>query len=108
MRICLVYDCLYPFTVGGAERWYRNLGERLAAEGHQVTMLTLRQWPRGEHPDLGAVRVVEAGPPRLLARVPGGAGRHGGMGGPAPLRAGAPGGFRLLPPARAASAGGGA
>ena len=26
MRICLVYDCLFPHTVGGAERWYRNLG----------------------------------------------------------------------------------
>ena len=31
VRICLVYDCLYPHTVGGAERWYRNLAERLAA-----------------------------------------------------------------------------
>ena len=27
-----------------AERWYRNLAERLAAEGHEVTYLTLRQW----------------------------------------------------------------
>ena len=44
MRVCLVYDCLYPWTIGGAERWYRNLGERLAFEGHQVTYLTLRQW----------------------------------------------------------------
>ena len=25
VRICIVYDCLYPHTVGGAERWYRNL-----------------------------------------------------------------------------------
>jgi hypothetical protein len=48
MRICLVYDCLYPHTVGGAERWYRDVAERLAAEGHEVTYLTLRQWPRGE------------------------------------------------------------
>ncbi len=31
MRVCLVYDCLFPHTVGGAERWYRNLAERLAA-----------------------------------------------------------------------------
>jgi glycosyltransferase involved in cell wall biosynthesis len=44
MRIALVYDCLYPHTVGGAERWYRNLGERLAAAGHEVTYLTRRQW----------------------------------------------------------------
>ena len=48
MRICLVYDCLFPYTVGGAERWYRNLAQRLAADGHEVTYLTLRQWPRGE------------------------------------------------------------
>ena len=50
MRICVVYDCLFPYTVGGAERWYRNLAERLAAEGHEVTYLTLRQWERGEAP----------------------------------------------------------
>jgi glycosyltransferase involved in cell wall biosynthesis len=66
MRICVVYDCLYPFTVGGAERWYRNLAERLAAEGHEVTYLTLRQWDRREHVDLGAVRVVSAGPRMAL------------------------------------------
>lgn len=63
MRVCLIYDCLYPYTVGGAERWYRNLAERLAAEGHEVTYLTLRQWERGERLDLDPrVRVVEAGP----------------------------------------------
>ena len=67
MRICIVYDCLYPYTVGGAERWYRNLAERLAAEGHEVTYLTLRQWRRGEHAEAGAgVRVVTAGPRMAL------------------------------------------
>ena len=44
VRICLVYDCLYPYTVGGAERWYRELAERLAHDGHDVTYLTMRQW----------------------------------------------------------------
>jgi glycosyltransferase involved in cell wall biosynthesis len=62
VRICLIYDCLYPYTVGGAERWYRNLAERLAADGHQVTMLTLRQWPRGERADVPGVDVVAVGP----------------------------------------------
>jgi glycosyltransferase involved in cell wall biosynthesis len=63
MRICIVYDCLFPYTVGGAERWYRNLAERLAAEGHEVTYLTLRQWDRDEKVDLDErVRVVTAGP----------------------------------------------
>jgi len=62
VRVCLVYDCLYPYTVGGAERWYRNLGERLAESGHEVTFLTLRQWPRGDRPDIPGVRVVAVGP----------------------------------------------
>jgi glycosyltransferase involved in cell wall biosynthesis len=52
MRVCVVYDCLYPHTVGGAERWYRALAERLAGEGHEVTYLTLRQWDRGAPPRL--------------------------------------------------------
>jgi glycosyltransferase involved in cell wall biosynthesis len=81
MRVCLIYDCLYPYTVGGAERWYRNLAERLAAEGHEVTYLTLRQWERGEQLDIDPrVRVVEAGPRMALY-----------VGGPAARR-------RILPP----------
>jgi glycosyltransferase involved in cell wall biosynthesis len=62
VRICLVYDCLFPWTVGGAERWYRNLGERLAADGHEVDYLTLRQWERGEAPRVPGVRVRAVGP----------------------------------------------
>jgi glycosyltransferase involved in cell wall biosynthesis len=67
MRICVVYDCLYPYTVGGGERWYRNLAERLADEGHEVTYLTLRQWQRGDRAAAGErVRVVSAGPRMAL------------------------------------------
>jgi glycosyltransferase involved in cell wall biosynthesis len=62
VRICLVYDCLYPHTVGGAERWYRSLAERLAAAGHEVTYLTLSQWEPGQEPDVPGVKVVTAGP----------------------------------------------
>jgi glycosyltransferase involved in cell wall biosynthesis len=43
LRIAIVYDCLFPNTVGGAERWYRNLAERLDGE-HDVIYLTRRQW----------------------------------------------------------------
>jgi glycosyltransferase involved in cell wall biosynthesis len=57
--VCLVYDCLFPHTVGGAERWYRALAEALVRAGHEVTYLTRRQWPRGEQPDAPAgARVV--------------------------------------------------
>jgi glycosyltransferase involved in cell wall biosynthesis len=62
VRICVVYDCLFPYTVGGAERWCRNLAERFARDGHEVTYLTLRQWDRGERPVVPGVRVVAVGP----------------------------------------------
>lgn len=71
MRICLVYDCLFPHTVGGAERWYRNLAQRLAAEGHQVTYLTLRQWDRGTDPGVPGVDVRVVGPRMRLYAGPG-------------------------------------
>lgn len=66
MRILIVYDCLFPYTIGGGERWYRNLAERLHAEGHEVTYLTLRQWDRGARPDLAGVAVRVAGPRMAL------------------------------------------
>ena len=58
MRVCLVYDCLFPWTVGGAERRMRTLAEALVEEGHTVTYLTRRQWPADAPPDLPGVRVV--------------------------------------------------
>ncbi len=67
LRVCVVYDCLFPYTVGGAERWYANLARRLAGEGHQVTYLTLRQWDRAERAQLDPrVRVLSVGPRMAL------------------------------------------
>lgn len=71
MRVCIVYDCLFPHTVGGAERWYRNLAERLAAEGFEVTYLTLRQWERGTDPGVSGVDVRAVGPRMRLYAGPG-------------------------------------
>ena len=62
MRIALVYDCIHPPSVGGAERWLRTLAEDLAHD-HDVTYLTRRQWRRGEQPIPGV---------RCLAVSPGG------------------------------------
>jgi glycosyltransferase involved in cell wall biosynthesis len=66
VRICVVYDLLYPHTIGGAERWYRNLASRLAEEGHEVTYLTLRHWEKGSEPDVPGVQVVAVGSRRDL------------------------------------------
>ena len=60
MRIAIVYDCLYPHTVGGAERWLRALAEALSDE-HEVTYVTRRQWRAGESPVAG-VRCVAVAP----------------------------------------------
>lgn len=82
MHICLVYDCLYPWTIGGAERWYRALAEGLVAEEHQVTYLTRRQWTRANPPEIPGVRVVAVSPGSDLYR-------HGRRTIGAPLRFGA-------------------
>jgi glycosyltransferase involved in cell wall biosynthesis len=58
VRICLIYDCLYPWTVGGAERRMRELAEALAARGHAVTYVTRRQWPEGDPPALPGITVI--------------------------------------------------
>jgi glycosyltransferase involved in cell wall biosynthesis len=71
VRICIVYDCLYPYTIGGAERWYRNLAERLASRGHEVTFLTRRQWRRGGGPEIAGVD-VRAVSPRMQLYTEGG------------------------------------
>ncbi|HEX2160332.1 MAG TPA: glycosyltransferase [Thermoleophilaceae bacterium] len=62
MRVCVVYDCLFPHTVGGAERWYRELALQLAADGHAVTYLTRKQWDDGDSPQLPGVRVIPVSP----------------------------------------------
>lgn len=66
MRICLVYDCLFPWTVGGAERWTRNVGEALAAAGHDVTYLTRLQWGPDDVPNLPGIRVIAVSPAEEL------------------------------------------
>jgi glycosyltransferase involved in cell wall biosynthesis len=53
LRIAIVYDCLYPHTIGGCERWYRAVAARLAAR-HRVSYLTRVQWDPGAAPDAPA------------------------------------------------------
>jgi glycosyltransferase involved in cell wall biosynthesis len=50
MRVAIVYDCLYPNTVGGVERWYRCLANQVD-QRHDLTYVTRRQWPRDGDPD---------------------------------------------------------
>ncbi len=63
MRIAIIYDCLYPNTIGGGEHWYRKLADGLASK-HRVTYLTRHQWKRSEGPDTAfkTVAVSPGGP----------------------------------------------
>ena len=63
VRVCLVYDCLFPHTVGGGERWYRNLAERLRGGRARCDLpdpAAVAAW-RGST-GVPGVRVVTAGP----------------------------------------------
>ena len=72
MRICLVYDHIFPQTVGGAERWMRDLAVAVAAAGHDVTYLTMRHGTHAETPVLAGVRVLGlAGAGRVYAKSAG-------------------------------------
>lgn len=68
LHVCIVYDCLFPWTKGGAERWYRHLADVLRKTGEELTYLTRRQWPSGECPDIPGMRVVAVSPPGALYR----------------------------------------
>lgn len=64
VRVAIAYDCLFPWTIGGAERWYRALAEGLAAAGAHVTYVTRLQWD--EPPRLDGIEVVAVRGPREL------------------------------------------
>ncbi|HWO73007.1 MAG TPA: glycosyltransferase family 4 protein [Dehalococcoidia bacterium] len=53
MKIALVYDAIYPYMYGGAERRYYELGRRLARE-HEVHLIGWQFWS-------GPARTVQAG-----------------------------------------------
>ncbi len=69
MHVCIVYDCLFPYTIGGAERWYLQLAKAYADAGHQVSYLTARQWSDGETPRIPGVNVICVSPKMDLYRV---------------------------------------
>jgi glycosyltransferase involved in cell wall biosynthesis len=66
VRICIIYDCLYPWTVGGGERWYRNLAVEFAAAGHEVTYLTRLQWDPDQPPQIPGMEVIAVSPREQL------------------------------------------
>lgn len=44
MRIAFVYDAVYPWVKGGAEKRIYELGKRLQAKGHEVHLFGIKWW----------------------------------------------------------------
>src|SRR4030042_440356 len=44
MRIAYVYDAIYPYIMGGAQKRIWELGKRLAQRGHEVTIFGMKNW----------------------------------------------------------------
>ncbi|WP_370574681.1 glycosyltransferase family 4 protein [Methanomethylovorans sp.] len=44
MKIALVYDAVYPWVKGGAEKRIYELGKRLFAKGHEVHLFGIKWW----------------------------------------------------------------
>lgn len=44
MRVCFVYDAIYPYVKGGAEKRIHELSTRLASNGYEVHVLGLKWW----------------------------------------------------------------
>lgn len=47
-KIAFVYDAIFPYVTGGAEKRFFEVGKRLAAEGHDVHFYGMKSW---EGPD---------------------------------------------------------
>lgn len=44
MKIALIYDPIYPYVIGGAEKRYREFAGALAKMGHEVTLVGMKYW----------------------------------------------------------------
>ena len=65
MRIAFVYDALYPYVRGGAERRYFELGKRLSAR-HEVHYISWRHWSGPDPAFEQGMHLHSAGAPRAL------------------------------------------
>ena len=48
MKIAFVYDAVYPWIKGGAEKQIHEVGKRLAKQGHEVHVFGVKWWDGAE------------------------------------------------------------
>ncbi|HJN39350.1 MAG TPA: glycosyltransferase family 4 protein [Chloroflexota bacterium] len=71
MRIALIYDAVYPYVKGGAERRYFEIARRLSIR-HEVTLVSFGWWKDTPPADAGPnLKYLSVGKPRALYREDG-------------------------------------
>ena len=58
MKIAYVFDRAYPFSKGGVERRTWEMARRHAQRGHQVTIISMKQWEGDSVMKMDGVRVM--------------------------------------------------
>src|SRR5690606_27744802 len=65
-EIAYIYDAVYPWVKGGAEKRIYELSRRLAARGHAVHCYGMKWWPGEDDMEREGVRLHGICPPRPL------------------------------------------
>jgi hypothetical protein len=65
MKIAYIYDALYPFVKGGAEKRYHELGKRLCAD-HEVHFISWKFWSGPSNYRRNGITLHGVGAPRPL------------------------------------------
>ena len=68
MKIAYVYDAVYPWVKGGAEKRIYEISRRLAARGHEGHCYGMKWWPGQDDIELEGVHLHGICPPMPLYR----------------------------------------
>ena len=52
MRVAIIHDCIFPFRKGGGEVRNYHLARELAAQGHEVFLVGMKDWDGDEYYEL--------------------------------------------------------
>lgn len=68
MKIAQVFDVIYPYVVGGAQKRIWELSKRLSWRGHEVTIFGMKHWEGEDVIVVEGVRLWGVCPPQELFR----------------------------------------
>lgn len=62
MKIAIVSDVIYPYSIGGTEKRIYEISTRLARKGHQVTIYGMKWWEGADTKEHGNVQLKAISP----------------------------------------------